>query len=203
MYRPRRHCMVTPRFLAVHEWQEAPPIGVGFVITRAETPVNGYSGSRRKPTASWDEADTGEPHTLFLHAVIRSSHVKRVRVFGQTCDVLLRGPCSRSRWPRAGCDYSHTTADQQHTLSPRVTPLWRVHTGSQADEPAVWTLVSATLTVTLTLTLSVSVSQRAGNSERIPNPPHPPLRGPKLPQQIRTVTAAVVGWITGGGIPRL
>ena len=45
------------------------------------------------------------------------------------------------------------------------------------------------------------LSARAGNSERIRKHTTPSFRGPKLPQRTRKFTAAVVGWITDGGIP--
>jgi hypothetical protein len=46
-----------------------------------------------------------------------------------------------------------------------------------------------------TLTLTHTLSARAGNSERIRHPrisDHTLVRGPKLPQRTRTVTAAVI-----------
>ena len=135
---------------------------------------------------SGDEADNKESHALSLFAIVRYIQIQRVPVLRRIRDMLLRGTRSRSRRPRVGLDYSHTTAAHPaaNTVTPQNSP--RVGATERRDvlmaqpSPALpcpalpcpallltwldareW---SATLTHTLTL------SARAGNSERIRYP---------------------------------
>ncbi len=86
--------------------------------------------------------------------------------------------CHSSELSTSGCNGAERWADGPAQPSPAQLLTWL--------DAREW---SATLTHTLTL------SARAGNSERIryPTIPHHTLvRGPKLPQRTRTVTAAVI-----------
>ena len=69
---------------------------------------------------SWHEADNEESHALSLFAVVRYIQIQRAPVLKRTYHMLLRGIRSRSRWPRVGLDYSHTTA--AHPAANTVTP---------------------------------------------------------------------------------
>jgi hypothetical protein len=98
------------------EWTTENGLDVSALVdthVTALTEAGSYSGSRRKPTSwlqSGDEADTEESHTLSQSAVIRYIQIQRVPILGSICDMLLRGTRSRSKRPRVGLTYSHTTA---------------------------------------------------------------------------------------------
>ena len=89
--------------------------------------------------------------------------------------MLLRGTLFTLTMATSGPQLpTHHPSPPSSTHCRPKSPLWRLHTGSQADgttQPAVWTPVSATLMLTL--------SARAGNSERIPKNPTPSFEGRK------------------------
>ena len=99
--------------------------------------------------------------------------------------MLLRGTLFTLTMATSGPQLpTHHPSPPSSTHCRPKSPLWRLHTGSQADgmaQPAVW------LDARECLALCESGQQRADTQES-----HTLIRGPKVSQQTRTVTAAVM-----------